>query len=185
MIAGVAGTAGVVSFNARKGVVSLTTGDVTTVLPGASMAPPMDGVAAPGVGTAWARSDHVHPTDTSRYAANNPSGFVTASAAAAAAPVQSVATRIGAVTLTHADITDWNTVPAPYAPLASPVFTGDPQAPTAPWVTAIQSVATTAFVQAAVAPVLHNVGRNLIHNPLFNIAQRGAGPFTVLGVVYG
>jgi hypothetical protein len=27
---------------------------------------------------------------------------------------------------------------------------------------------------------LNGVGRNLIHNPLFNIAQRGAGPFTTL-----
>jgi hypothetical protein len=27
----------------------------------------------------------------------------------------------------------------------------------------------------------NDVGRNLIHNPLFNIAQRGAGPFTASG----
>ena len=25
---------------------------------------------------------------------------------------------------------------------------------------------------------MHDVGRNLLHNPLFNVAQRGAGPFT-------
>ncbi len=31
------------------------------------------------------------------------------------------------------------------------------------------------------APAMHNVGRNLIHNPLFNVAQRGAGPFTTFG----
>ena len=30
----------------------------------------------------------------------------------------------------------------------------------------------------AMAPTFNDVGRNLIHNPLFNIAQRGAGPFT-------
>jgi hypothetical protein len=34
------------------------------------------------------------------------------------------------------------------------------------------------------SPGLHNVGRNYVHNPLFNIAQRGAGPFTGNGV-YG
>ena len=51
--------------------------------------------------------------------------------------------------------------------------------------TGIAPLATTAFVQAAVAPALNNVGRNLIHNPLFNIAQRGNGPFTATsGVVY-
>jgi len=32
-----------------------------------------------------------------------------------------------------------------------------------------------------VAAAMGNVGRNLIHNPLFNIAQRGAGPWTTLG----
>ena len=69
-------------------------------------------------------------------------------------------------------------VAASFAPINSPVFTGDPQAPTAPQGDSDTSVATTAFVQAAVAPALHNVGRNLIHNPLFNIWQRGIGPFT-------
>lgn len=73
-------------------------------------------------------------------------------------------------------------VAASFAPINSPVFTGDPQAPTAPQGDSDTSVATTAFVQAAVAPALHNVGRNLIHNPLFNIAQRGAGPFVASGV---
>ena len=28
------------------------------------------------------------------------------------------------------------------------------------------------------APAMHNVGRNLLHNPLFNVAQRGAGAWT-------
>ena len=68
-----------------------------------------------------------------------------------------------------------------YAPIASPVFTGDPQAPTAVPGDADASIATTAFVAAAVAPALHNVGRNLLHNPLFNVAQRGPGNFTAGG----
>ena len=45
---------------------------------------------------------------------------------------------------------------------------------------------TTAFaatmnqvVALAGATALNNVGRNLLHNPLFNVAQRGAGPWTV------
>jgi hypothetical protein len=43
------------------------------------------------------------------------------------------------------------------------------------------SIATTAFVHAAANTALNNVGRNLIHNGLFNIAQRGLGPFTANG----
>jgi hypothetical protein len=68
-----------------------------------------------------------------------------------------------------------------YAPVNSPVFTGDPQAPNPPAGDADTSVATTSFVQAAVAPYAHNVGRNLLHNSLFNVQQRGAGPFTAIG----
>ena len=41
-------------------------------------APLMDGTAGAGVGTTWSRADHVHPVDTSRYSATNPSGFQTA-----------------------------------------------------------------------------------------------------------
>jgi hypothetical protein len=65
--------------------------------------PAMDGVAAPGVATAYSRGDHVHPSDTSR------------------------------------------------APLASPVFTGNPQAPTPSPGDNDTSIATTAFVTAAVS----------------------------------
>ena len=68
---------GVASFNTRTGAITLSSGDVTTVLPPSSTTPSMDGVAAAGSGTSWARADHVHPTDTSRYAATNPSGYQT------------------------------------------------------------------------------------------------------------
>lgn len=51
---------------------------------GSSTTPLMDGSAAVGVGTTWARADHVHPTDTSRYSASNPSGFQTAAQVTAA-----------------------------------------------------------------------------------------------------
>ena len=67
---------------------------------------------------------------------------------------------------------------ATYAPIGSPAFTGDPTAPTPAYGDNDTSVATTAFVQAAVAPMTNNVGRNLIHNSLFNVAQRGAGPWS-------
>lgn len=75
--------------------------------------------------------------------------------ASAVAPVQSVATRTGAVTLTHTDITDWAATLAPYAPLASPAFTGTPSLPTGAIGvtqtagTSNTSLATTAFVGTA------------------------------------
>lgn len=64
----------------------------------ATALPIIDGTAAVGVSTAFAREDHVHPTDISR------------------------------------------------APLASPVFTGTPAAPTASAGTSTTQLATTAFV---------------------------------------
>ena len=52
---------------------------LTSAVPVASSTTPaMDGSAAVGTGTTWARADHVHPSDTSRYAATNPSGYQTA-----------------------------------------------------------------------------------------------------------
>jgi len=81
--------------------------------PAPSTTPPlMDGTAAVGTGTTFTRADHVHPTDTSRYAASNPAGYQTA---------------------------------------------------------------------AQMAPAFNGVGRNLLHNPLFNVQQRGAGPWTAGG----
>ena len=97
-------SAGVTTWNTRAGAVVLTASDVTTVLPPSSTPPVMDSTATIGVGTTWARSDHVHPSDTTRQ--------------------------------------------------------------------------TAAQVATAVAPAFNGVGRNLLHNPLFNVAQRGAGPWT-------
>jgi len=171
-----------------KGRLTAASNGAAPPAPNTVTTPLMNGTAAIGTLATYARPDHVHPTDTSRYAANNPAGYVTAAGAATAAPVQSVATRTGAITLTHSDITDWTTTLAPYAPLASPVFTGDPRAPTAAPGDNDTSVASTAFVTAAVAAATatpanaSNVGRNFFHNPLFNIAQRGNGPFTTSAV---
>jgi hypothetical protein len=103
MAAVAAATAGVASFNTRTGAVSLLATDVTAVLPASTVLPAMDGVASAGTLAAWARGDHVHPTDTSRYSATNPSGFQTAADVAAAI--------------------------APKANLASPTFTGSVTVP--------------------------------------------------------
>ena len=49
------------------------------VVPSASATQPMmDGTATAGSSAQWSRGDHVHPTDTTRYAANNPNGYQTA-----------------------------------------------------------------------------------------------------------
>lgn len=72
--------AGVTSFNGNTGAITYTapvtsvngqTGEVTVSVPSASTTTPnMDGTASAGSGTTWARADHIHPTDTSRMAAN-------------------------------------------------------------------------------------------------------------------
>ncbi len=43
------------------------------------------------------------------------------------------------------------------------------------------SRASLAAVNTAAAAAANNVGRNLIHNSMFNVAQRGGGPFTANG----
>ena len=69
-------------------------------------------------------------------------GYVTSAAAAAAAPVQSVAGRSGAVILGVTDVSG-------AAPLASPALTGTPTAPNAAPGTNSAQVATTSFVAAS------------------------------------
>ncbi len=95
---------------------------------GGAAAPAMNGTAAAGSSTRFARADHVHPTDTTRAPVASPTftGTVTIPAGAAISG---------------------------YAPLASPALTGTPTAPTAAGGTSTTQVATTAFVAAAVGAV--------------------------------
>jgi hypothetical protein len=144
------GASAVTSFNTRTGAVTLSNTDVTTVLPPSSTTPPMDGTAAVGTGTTWARADHVHPTDTSRYAATNPSGFQTAAnvtTALAAGQPGAFSTLSASGAVSGAGFT---TLLTPYASLGSPTFTGTPAAPTvAPTAVAgTTQLATTQFVRA-------------------------------------
>jgi hypothetical protein len=57
---------------------------LTNVPLGSTTFPLMDGTNAIGTSLNWARADHVHPTDTSRYAASNPSNYQTAAQVTAA-----------------------------------------------------------------------------------------------------
>jgi len=136
----------------------------------ATVAPLMDGSAAVGVATKWAREDHVHPTDTSRAPLNNAgltgvptaptatagtnttqiatTQFVTTAIAGSVAGVSSFNTRQGAVTLLLTDVTGVGG-----APIASPTFTGTPAGPTATAGTSTTQLATTQFVAASFAPL--------------------------------
>jgi hypothetical protein len=66
-----------------------------------------------------------------------------------------------------------------YLPLAGGTMTG-PLIQAADPVAAL-GTATKQYVDAGTVAAEHNVGRNLLHNSLFNIAQRGAGPWTANG----
>jgi Carbohydrate binding domain len=145
--------------------------------------PSMDGAASPGTAITVSRGDHVHPVDTSRAPLNSPAftgspvlpgattGFTQSTAdsstklattayvqgamVAAGAGVSSFNTRTGNVTLSSADV-EAALAFAP-APLASPVFTGNPTAPTPAPGDNDTSIATTEFVAAAVVGITAGV----------------------------
>ena len=57
---------------------------IASVPVASSTTPIVDGTGNAGVGSTFARNDHVHPTDTTRYAASNPAGYQTAAQVSAA-----------------------------------------------------------------------------------------------------
>jgi hypothetical protein len=67
------GTAAVTSWNSRIGAVVMNNADVIAVLPSSNTAPLMNGAAAPGTGTTWSRTDHVHPSDATLAPLASPS----------------------------------------------------------------------------------------------------------------
>jgi hypothetical protein len=129
---------GVDSFNGRTGAVTLGSSDVSAA--GGALINDPDFTGSPTCPTP-------SPGDNSTNLATT--AFV--SSAIAAAPstgVSSFNTRTGAVTLLTSDLTG-----AGGAPLASPVFTGNPTAPTPAAGDNDTSVATTAFVATSFAPL--------------------------------
>jgi hypothetical protein len=135
----------------------------------------MDSVATPGVGTTWARADHVHSSDTSRYPVTNPAGYQTA--AQISVTLQSFAYR------------------------DSPVLIGIPTAPTPPPTDSSPALATTAFVRTGTriadtpptgqigeylfAQVLQSAPVPIANNQIVNITQitLSAGDWGVSGNV--
>ena len=100
--------------------------------------PLMNGVANAGVGVQVSRDDHVHPSDTSRA----PSSAATA-AGTSFTPAGTVAASDVQAAIAELDTEK--------ASLASPIFTGDPRAPTRPTSDNDTSLATTSFVHALLA----------------------------------
>ncbi|MGD9766594.1 MAG: beta strand repeat-containing protein [Pseudolabrys sp.] len=137
----------------------------------ASVAPLSDGTAAVGTSLLYARQDHVHPTDTSRAPLASPAltGAPTAPTpavntnttqlattafvvgqAGTAAPVADGVAAVG-TSLLYARQDHVHPTDTSRAPLASPALTGTPTAPTAAAGTNTTQLATTAYVQNAVA----------------------------------
>ena len=102
----------------------------------ATALPLMDGAAAVGVASKYAREDHLNQTDTSRYAATKPAGYHTAPqlaaivpAASSAAPAMDGAAAAGAAATfsrgDHVHPTDTSR-----APVSNPTFIGTVTTPT-------------------------------------------------------
>src|SRR5215471_20081006 len=125
----------VTSFNTRQGAVTLTLTDVTGVGGAPAANPIFTGVpitptAAPGTNTQQIASTQFVTNAVTTLQTNS---------------VNSFNGRTGVVGLTTNDITN-----AGGAPIASPAFSGLPNAPTAAPGTSTSQLATTAFVQAAI-----------------------------------
>ena len=133
----------------------VTAAVTASTVPPAAVAPLMDGIAAVGTATKYAREDHKHPSDTAK-------ADVTAlPIAATVAPLMDAAAAVGTGVkyaredhvhpsdTTKADKTYVDSQDALKASLASPIFTGDPKAPTPAPGDNDTSIATTAFVTAA------------------------------------
>jgi hypothetical protein len=111
--------------------------------------------SAPGVATAATAGAGTSTTQIATTAFVNGQGFVTASGAAAAAPVQSVAGRTGAVTLAVGDVSG-------AAPIASPAFSGTVSTP------ALTVSASAAFTATGAGPITGTLARATAAN---NVAQ--------------
>jgi hypothetical protein len=149
----------------------------------ASATPLIDGSAAAGASTRYARGDHVHPTDTTRSPVASPTFTGTPAAPTAAVDTnttqlattayvigQASASGDGTPTMdgtaargtgTHFARNDHiHPTDTSRAPLASPALTGTPTAPTAAPGTNTTQLATTAYADA-IAALKVNLTRNV------------------------
>jgi len=196
-----AATAGVASFNTRTGAVTLQLSDVTGAGGAPSVSPALTGTPTAPTATAGTATQQLATTAFVANALTGLPGVASFNGRQGAVTLQLAdVTSVGGAPLASPGLTGspLSTTPPPgdnstriattsfvqtsFAPLTSPVFTGNPQVPTQSPGDADTSAASTAFVAAAVAQVSpganNNTGRNLVHNALMTVAQRGAGPFT-------
>ena len=146
-----------------SGVALVTTPQPTTTTPN------MDGTAAVGSETTWAKGDHVHPSDTTKVDKEVGKGL------SANDFTDSLKTKLEGVE-SGAEVnvqSDWNQSTntaddyiknkpdlSVYAPLVSPSLTGTPTAPTATEGTNTTQIATTEFVKTgddAVKEMIKNI----------------------------
>lgn len=150
-----------------------------------STSPKMDGTAAVGTESTFARGDHVHPTDTSRASSSHTHGNITNAGALQTTDISiasgdklvvtdsSNSNKIARTSLSFDGSTTTQALSkkgtfetfltshqslSAYAKLASPTFTGTPKAPTASKGTSTTQIATTAFVNNAFTPSLVSTG---------------------------
>lgn len=131
-----------------------------------SATPLVDGTAAVGTSTRYARQDHVHGTDTTRAPLASPA--LTGTPTAPTAGVDTTTTQVATTAFVIGQASNTNPLmdgsvatgtstryaradhihasDTSRAPLASPALTGTPTSPTAPADTNTTQVATTAFV---------------------------------------
>jgi hypothetical protein len=126
---------GVMTFNTRAGAVVLTAADITGAGGALSASPALTGTPTAPTASSGTATQQLATT-----------AFVTSAIAALSTGVSSFNSRTGAITLTANDISA-----AGGALLASPIFSGQPTAPTASPGTSTTQLATTAFVMAAIS----------------------------------
>ncbi len=154
----------------------ITASDVPAGPSPSTTSPAMDGTAAVGTETAYARGDHVHPKDTTKADKESPTFTGTPRAPTASAGTNTTQIATTAFVKNVLEDRTYDSSPTmngdnaaagtstklargdhvhPHdikkANLASPTFTGTPRAPTASAGTNTTQIATTAFVTTAVS----------------------------------
>lgn len=157
---------GVVSWNGRTGVVTLTLADIT-----AAGGAPINSPALTGTPT----TPMAPGNDNSNQIAST--AWVQSEIAAVSSGVTSFNGRSGIVTLVAGDITA-----AGGALLASPAFSGTPTAPTAAPGTSTTQLATTQFVMANVGVTSFNSRTGSVSLQLNDITAAGGAPLNNPGL---
>jgi len=144
----------------------ITIEDVPEGAAASSTSPQMDGTAAVGTETSFARGDHRHPSDTKKQDVISDLAAIRSGASAGSTAYQKPGTGIPSTDMSEAVRTSLGKADSALqehqdisglAPKASPAFSGTPTAPTAAAGTNTTQIANTAFVKAAVDAAVSSV----------------------------